>query len=516
MAHLGAGGKETKEWLGWPDEKQFAFVLTHDVEGQRGLDNVRKLAELEMELGFRSSFNFVPEGSYTLPLPLINWLRDNGFEVGVHDLQHNGKLFQSREDFARKAQRINGYLKKWDAVGFRSGFMHHNLDWAHDLDILYDASTFDTDPFEPQPDGVGTIFPFWVPAPEAHRAKGPEASVKSSDTPLSESSPSSSQPSSELRPPSSGLSPSALATSPSAATPRGYVELPYTLPQDSTLFLVFAEKSPEIWLRKLDWIAQQGGMALLNTHPDYMTFDGEIGSGRYSASQYARFLDYVATQQKDHFWNALPAQVARVFRDSYALGCRPHRPRRVCMVSYSHYESDNRVLRYAHALHERGDIVDAIAVNSSEEYAEKEEHFGIHVHRLQRRERNEKRKMDYLRRTWRFYRSASRELRRRHRYNPYDLIHVHNVPDFLVFAARYPKRNGARVILDLHDILPEFFASKFSSGIDGPAVKMLKVVERWSCRLPTTSLFQITCGSRQWLRVQFRGIVAQHSSIMWT
>ena len=54
----------------------------------------------------------------------------------------------------------------------------------------------------------------------------------------------------------------------------GYVELPYTLPQDSTLFLLLREKTNGIWKTKLDWIAQHGGMALLNTHPDYMRFDG--------------------------------------------------------------------------------------------------------------------------------------------------------------------------------------------------------------------------------------------------
>ena len=51
-------------WPGWPDGKRFAFVLTHDVEGQRGVERVRQLAELEMEFGFRSSFNFIPEGEY--------------------------------------------------------------------------------------------------------------------------------------------------------------------------------------------------------------------------------------------------------------------------------------------------------------------------------------------------------------------------------------------------------------------------------------------------------------------
>ena len=56
-------------------------------------------------------------------------------------------------------------MREWNAVGFRSGFMHHNLDWLHDLEVSYDSSTFDTDPFEPQPDGANTIFPFWVPGP---------------------------------------------------------------------------------------------------------------------------------------------------------------------------------------------------------------------------------------------------------------------------------------------------------------------------------------------------------------
>ena len=49
-------------WPGWPDGKKFAFVLTHDVESTAGLEKCRDLMQLEMDLGFRSSFNFVPEG----------------------------------------------------------------------------------------------------------------------------------------------------------------------------------------------------------------------------------------------------------------------------------------------------------------------------------------------------------------------------------------------------------------------------------------------------------------------
>ena len=54
-------------------------------------------------------------------------------------------------------------LAEWGASGFRSAFMLRELDWLHELRIKYDASTFDTDPFEPQPEGCQTIFPFWVP-----------------------------------------------------------------------------------------------------------------------------------------------------------------------------------------------------------------------------------------------------------------------------------------------------------------------------------------------------------------
>src|SRR5271166_2564436 len=64
---LESAGRQPEGWPGWPDGKRFAFVLTHDVESQRGLDRVKRLAEVEMELGFRSSFNLIPEGEYLPP-----------------------------------------------------------------------------------------------------------------------------------------------------------------------------------------------------------------------------------------------------------------------------------------------------------------------------------------------------------------------------------------------------------------------------------------------------------------
>src|SRR5438876_483778 len=103
-------GQSPHGWTGWPEGKQFALVLTHDVEGSKGLQRCRQLMQLEGDLGFRSSFNFVPEGEYSTPRELRACLGDNGFEVGVHDLKHDGKLYRSRQGFRTRARRINGYL----------------------------------------------------------------------------------------------------------------------------------------------------------------------------------------------------------------------------------------------------------------------------------------------------------------------------------------------------------------------------------------------------------------------
>lgn len=247
-------------WPGWPEGKQFALVLTHDVDTARGQKKCGQLIRLEQKLGFRSSFNFVPE-RYPVSADLRQHLVSNGFEVGVHGLYHDGRLYESKQTFRVRALKINNYLRDWQAVGFRSPAMHNNLDWLHALNIEYDASTFDTDPFEAQPDGVGTIFPFWVQRNRNH---------------------------------------------------QGYVELPYTLPQDFTLFVLMRERNIDIWREKLDWIYAKGGMALLNTHPDYMNFNGEeLGLEEYPARYYEEFLVYVKTNYKKDYWHALPMDVAR-------------------------------------------------------------------------------------------------------------------------------------------------------------------------------------------------------------
>jgi hypothetical protein len=232
----------------WPDGKRFAFVLTHDIESAVGQTFVRAIADIEEGLGFRSSFNFVPE-SYPLDYNLMDDLRNRGFEIGVHGLMHDGKLFNSYDIFLKRVERINDYLIDFDAVGFRTPLMHRNPEWLQALNIEYDLSFFDTDPFEPIPGGCMSIWPFFV---------------------------------------------------------GRFVELPYTLVQDSTLHHTLGENTPRIWLDKVNFIEKFHGMALLNTHPDYL-------KKPILLKTYVDFLK--ALKQKDNYWHVLPREIAQWWRN---------------------------------------------------------------------------------------------------------------------------------------------------------------------------------------------------------
>ena len=428
-------------WPGWPEGKRFALILTHDVEGSKGLARVEQLMNLEMKYDFRSSFNFVPEWEYRLPDTLRQTVDGNGFEVGVHGLEHDGKLYDSKVKFASKAVRISQYVQSWNASGFRSPMMQHRLSWLHQLGVEYDASTFDTDPFEPEPDGVGTIFPFWVPGPNG----------------------------------------------------SGYVELPYTLPQDFTLFSVLRESNIDIWKQKLDWIAERGGMALLNTHPDYMCFEGEKARDEFPASYYEDFLRYAREKYDGSFWTGQPRDIARFYCASVPESSRNSR-KKICMLTYSIYEVDNRVRRYAEALAKRGDHVDVIALSQGNSPLGTEIINGVTVHRIQSRNRNERNKWTYVWRLFRFLFSSSAILARRHHRIRYDLIHIHNPPDFMVLAGLYPKMTGAKLILDIHDIVPELFASKFGATKNGQYVRLLKTIEK----MATASVDHVIVSNHLW------------------
>lgn len=252
-------------WTGWPGGKKFALVLSHDVDSIKGYNKCLQLMNLELETGFKSTFNFVPKG-YECSPEIRRILTVNGFQIGLHGLTHDGRIFQNKKKFNQAVPKINAFLHDWRIKGFSSPSMLGNLDWISQLDIDYDCSTFDTDPFEPQANDVETIFPFIV--------------INSSRT-------------------------------------RSFVELPYTLPQDHCLFIILKEKDIGLWQKKLDWIVSHGGMALLNTHPDYMSFNGEQAEKEtYPADYYRDFLLYIKEKYAGQYWNATHAEVASFWKEN--------------------------------------------------------------------------------------------------------------------------------------------------------------------------------------------------------
>jgi peptidoglycan/xylan/chitin deacetylase (PgdA/CDA1 family) len=195
----------------WPHGRRFAVILTHDVEGPAGIENIPRMLEIERLHGFGSSWNFCAEW-YPIPDGLFEQLDEGGCEVGLHGILHDGKLFRDRATFEANLPKIHRYMREWGASGFRSPATHRNADWMPELGCLYDSSFPDTDPFEPQSGGCCSIFPYLN---------------------------------------------------------GDLVELPITLVQDHTLFEILRERSIERWVEKSEWIIENNGLINLLVHPDY-------------------------------------------------------------------------------------------------------------------------------------------------------------------------------------------------------------------------------------------------------
>jgi len=196
----------------WPGENKWGLVFTHDVETSEGFTNIEVVAKLEEKYGFRSSWNLVA-CKYPIDIGYVNELKSRGFEIGVHGYNHDGKDYFSKKIFGERAKYVNEAIAAFSAVGYRSPAAHRNLEWLQMLNIKYDSSCFDVDPYQPMPGGTKSIWPFVV---------------------------------------------------------GKFVEIPYTLPQDHVLFTVLKEDSNEIWKKKTNWLIDQHGLVCLITHPDYL------------------------------------------------------------------------------------------------------------------------------------------------------------------------------------------------------------------------------------------------------
>ena len=152
----------------------------------------------------------------------------------------------------------------------------------------------------------------------------------------------------------------------------------------------------------------------------------------------------------------------------------------ICMPAYTFYESDNRVRRYAETLAARGDTVDVVVLKQP---GQKKYDIlnGVNIYRIQERVRNEKGKLNYLFRLLKFLIKSMILMTWKHFKRKYDLVHVHSVPDFEVFAALFVKMMGAKVILDIHDLVPEFYNSKFGADKSSNMFKAMVFLEKISC-----------------------------------
>ncbi len=236
------------KWF-WPEGAHAAVILTHDVEGEAGLANALRIADLEEERGFRSSFNIVGNW-YPIDWGVVRELRDRGHEIGSHAIYHDRSLFSTRTEFERQLPMLRDVVDRLGAVGFRSPATHRVAHWLSELPVEYDATMPHSDPYEPQPGGVCTVWPFFI---------------------------------------------------------GDVVELPYTLPQDHTLFNLLGHDSVTAWVEQVKCIKQAFGLVQCVTHPD----PGYLGEPR-NERLYSRFLDALAVE--DHMWHPLPSELARWWR----------------------------------------------------------------------------------------------------------------------------------------------------------------------------------------------------------
>jgi glycosyltransferase involved in cell wall biosynthesis len=159
-----------------------------------------------------------------------------------------------------------------------------------------------------------------------------------------------------------------------------------------------------------------------------------------------------------------------------------HHRWRHCMIVFAHYpHSETRVQREAETLIDYGCKVDVICLRMPKEPAV-DTHYNVTIHRVPmtrvRRKSFIAQFLDYIA----FFVLALVKLAKLHLQQPYDVIQVHNLPDFLVFVALIPKLSGSRVILDLHDLMPEFYQGRFGETSKNLLMRVILMQERLSCR----------------------------------
>ena len=231
----------------WPDGATSAAVMTHDVETAYGRDLCETLMDIDDTFGIKAGFEVVPEKRYEVTPAYIDHIWSRGFEVAVHDLNHDGHLYSDFETFRGRASKINQYRKKFRAEGFRAAVLYRNQEWYEALDFSYDTSVPNVAHLDPQRGGCCTVMPYFV---------------------------------------------------------GKLVELPVTLTQDYSLFHILNEYSIDLWKQQIDLIMQSHGLINAIIHPDYSTTPR-------ARKVFEQLLSHLAKLRDEKgVWTALPKDIA--------------------------------------------------------------------------------------------------------------------------------------------------------------------------------------------------------------
>ncbi len=155
---------------------------------------------------------------------------------------------------------------------------------------------------------------------------------------------------------------------------------------------------------------------------------------------------------------------------------------RVCMVAYTIYPADTRIRREAEALVQRGDEVEIVCPDVAA-FQGRRSLAGVKIHPVMNFDYSrDERPIAYLQRYLSFLVAATFKVLRLHLRRRFDVIHVHTMPDFLVFSALGPRLLGAKVVLDVHDLMPELYTSKFGLPESHRIIRFIRGVEKLSIR----------------------------------
>ncbi len=240
----------------WPDGASSAAMMTHDVEAIDGLKLVPALMDVDEEFGIRASYQLVPERRYIVPDNLLESIRSRHCEVNVHGLNHDGNLFRDRKTFLEQCGRINEYVRKFGAEGFRSACMYRNMDWYEDLDVSYDMSVPNVAHLEPQRGGCCTVFPYFVGA---------------------------------------------------------ILELPLTTIQDYSLFHILSDYSIDLWKTQIGMIMEKHGLISFIVHPDYIFANEALPIYKALLACLSRL------HSERNVWLARPGEINQWWRERSAM-----------------------------------------------------------------------------------------------------------------------------------------------------------------------------------------------------